>query len=86
MRLRITVRRGLTPLVGTLEVRVRDDGGPWGSWQHIPVARGVTEQTAQLFVGGVFRRRQYHFRYTNEAEVALLSAEDVAANLETRDG
>lgn len=80
-RIRIVMRRGTgaegATSPGALEVRVQSDDGAWGEWQ--PVSVGVPEdyvQTQDLFLGGVFRRRRYGFRYSTTEDVSLVSAHD----------
>ncbi len=84
VRVRIVLRRGTgTPTSEELfEVRVADDGGPWGDWEQIPLGlAGDNEQVADAYLGGVFRRRRYHFRYSGTDGTAFLSAEDHVQDL-----
>ena len=54
-----------------------DDGGAWSQWEQIPLGlSGDNDQNADAYLGGVFRRRRYHFRYSGTAGTAFLSAEE----------
>ena len=78
-RVRVVLRRGTGGIDGTgaLEVRVADDGGPWGDWEQMEIGdAGDSDQNADAFPGGVFRRRRYHFRYSGTLPTALLLAEE----------
>lgn len=85
LRLRLVMRRGTaaqnaTP--GALEVRVQNDDSPWGTWQPISVGGpDQYEQVRDLYLGGVFRRRRYAFRYSNTDNTSLVSAHDDVAEL-----
>jgi|SRR5882724_1027630 len=79
VRVRCVLRRGTgTPTTQeAFEVRVSDDGQPWGAWESIPLGlSGDNDFNADAYVGGIFRRRRYHFRYSGTAGTAFLSAED----------
>jgi len=79
VRVRSVLRRGTgTPTTQELfEVRKADDGGPWDAWEQIPLGvSGDNEQTADAYLGGVFRRRRYQFRYSGSVGTAMLSAEE----------
>jgi hypothetical protein len=79
VRIRHVLRRGTgTPTTGEIfECRVADDGQPWGDWEEMPLGvSGDNEFTADAYLGGVFRRRRYHFRYSGTAGTAFLSAEE----------
>jgi hypothetical protein len=79
VRVRSVFRRGAggTGVPDVFEVRVADDGGPWGDWEQVSIgASGDNEQVEDLYMGGVFRRRRYHFRYTGSNSTAWLSSEE----------
>lgn len=79
VRVRCALRRGTgTPTTQEVfEVRVADDGQPWGAWEQIPLGlSGDNEFNADAYLGGVFRKRRYHFRYTGTAGTAFLGAEE----------
>lgn len=80
VRIRCVLRRGAGGPVGTagqLELRVADDGDAWGAWEFLDLGlSGDSYQTVDAYVGGVFRRRRYHFRYSGTQDMALLSAEE----------
>lgn len=79
LRVRLTVRRGTgdASTAGTLEVRKADDGGAWDDWEFVDVGiAGDNVQVVDAFLGGVFRRRRYQFRYSGTQEFALLAAEE----------
>ena len=77
-RLLLTIRRGtvgLGEVDSQMEVRVRDDQGAWSDWDTTDLGEpSDAEQTVQLRIGGVFRRRQYQFRYSGTHEISLISA------------
>lgn len=86
VRVRARLRRGTgTPTTEEVfEVRVADDGGPWGDWEQIPLGlSGENEQVADAYFGGVFRQRRYNFRYSGTAGTALLTVEDHLQDLES---
>lgn len=80
VRHRLVVRRGEGGAIGPaglLEVRVADDGGPWGDWERVDLGlAGDGDQNADAFPGGVYRRRRFHYRYSGTSEFALLEAEE----------
>ncbi len=75
----VTMRRGTVTLGAVdsaLEVRCRDDGGAWSDWDYLLLGQpDDAEQTLKVRLGGVFRRRMYHFRYSGTDDVSLVSAE-----------
>jgi hypothetical protein len=84
VRVRAVLRRGTgTPTTEEVfEVRVADDGGSWGDWEQVPLGvSGDNTQVADAFLGGVFRRRRYQFRYSGTVGTALLSVEDHVQDL-----
>jgi hypothetical protein len=86
VRVRARLRRGTgTPTTEELfEVRVADDGGPWGEWEQVPLGvSGENEQIADAYIGGVFRQRRYNFRYSGTAGTALLAVEDHLQDLDS---
>ncbi len=82
----VTMRRGTVAEGATepvLEVRCRDDGGAWSDWDYILLGQPEdAEQSIKVFLGGVFRRRLYHFRYSGSSDVALVSAEQFFEQLD----
>lgn len=82
----ITLRRGTVATghtQGQLEVRCRDDGGAWSDWETIQLGEAEDpEQTIKVFLGGVFRRRLYHFRYSGSDDTSLVSAEQYFEQLD----
>lgn len=84
--LNVVVRRGTVPLGTTesaLEVRCRDDGGAWSDFDFVLLGQPEdAEQTVQVRLGGVYRRRQYHFRYSGAHNISLVSAEQFFEDLE----
>lgn len=86
VRIRSILRRGTgTPTAQEyFEVRVSDDGQPWGAWEQMPLGlSGDNEMTADAYLGGIFRRRRYHFRYSGTAGTAWLSSEEQFQELES---
>jgi hypothetical protein len=82
----ITLRRGTVAEGATesaLEVRCRDDGGAWSDWDYILLGQPEdAEQTVKVRLGGVFRRRLYHFRYSGSDDTSLVSAEQFYEQLD----
>lgn len=80
IRVRCVLRRGTGGASGTtdsFEVRKADDGGPWDAWEFVDIGlAGDNDQTVDAYLGGVFRRRRYQFRYSGTQETSLLSAEE----------
>lgn len=86
IRLRLTMRRGtgtVNTTPGALEVRVQNDDGPWGAWTPISVGEPHQyEQVKQLYLGGIFKRRRYSFRYSTTEEFSLVKVVDEVIDLE----
>lgn len=78
----VDVRRGAGGGTSWLELRVKDDGEPWGDWEPIEVASGELEPIVKAWLGGVFRKRQYHLRYTGADEMAIVGLEDDVTDIE----
>jgi hypothetical protein len=86
IRVRARLRRGTgTATTEELfEVRVADDGGPWGEWEQVPLGiSGENEQVYDAYVGGIFRQRRYQFRYSGTSGTALLGVSDEIEDLES---
>jgi|SRR6185369_259727 len=85
----VTVRRGTVPLgsiESALEVRCRDDGGPWSDFEFIRLGQpGDSDQQIRIRLGGCFYRRQYHFRYSGTDDFALVSAEQDFQDLDAEE-
>lgn len=77
-----TAAQGATP--GALEVRVQNDDGPWSAWQQVTIgAPSDYNQIKRLFLGGVFYRRRYGFRFSNSEQTALVDVADDITELST---
>ncbi len=77
---RALLKRG-TAALGTrealLEVRKRDDGGPWSGWYQLPCGFEDDKRTHVLqHPGGVYRRRNYELRYSGTADMSLVRFEE----------
>jgi hypothetical protein len=85
-RMRLTLRRGIGAAsgdIGALEVRVQDDDKPWSAWENVSIGRpDEYENTVDLAMGGVFRRRRYGFRWSNTERASLAMAYDVCEELD----
>ncbi len=86
-RIRCVLRRGTSGPSGSadvLEVRVRDDGEDWSEWEQVSIGNdGDQIQYVDVFLGGVFVGRQYHFRYAGTDDTALIEAHDEVQELDT---
>lgn len=75
----LVCRRGTVPINevdSQLEVRVRDDRGAWSDWEFTDLGEpSDADPTIVIRKAGVFRRRQYQFRYSGTHEISLVSAE-----------
>jgi hypothetical protein len=82
----VTLRRGTVASGHTqsaLEVRCRDDGGAWSDFDFVLLGEAEdSEQTVKVFLGGVYRRRLYHFRYSGSDNTSLVSAEQFYEQLD----
>jgi hypothetical protein len=82
VKIRAVLRRGTGATddsndVGVLEVRVQDDDKGWSEWDGYNIGGpGQFENVVDIFLGGVFRRRRYHFRLATTEVTALAEVYD----------
>ena len=70
-----TAAEGAT--AGAVEIRVKDDEGPWSDYEQISVGNPHEyEQSVDIYLGGVFRHRYYDLRFTNSESTALVALYD----------
>ena len=75
---RLFLRRGTTATGSTtskVEVAKRDDEGEWSSFTQLDLGNeGDYRNWIDWYPGGVYRRRQYRFRYSGTADVSISAA------------
>lgn len=85
-RLRVTMRRGTATLGATggqVEVAVQNDGLGWSSFKQIDVGQpSDLQQSKDVRLGGVFRRRRYWLRYAGSDEISIAGLYDDVEDLE----
>ncbi len=85
-RLRVAMRRGTATLGaagGQLEVAVQNDGLGWSGFKPIDVGQPSDQQQSKdVRLGGVFRRRRYWLRYAGTDEVSIAGLYDDLEDLE----
>ncbi len=85
-RLRVVMRRGTATLGATggqLEVAVQNDGLGWSGFKQIDVGQPSDQQQSKdVRVGGVFRRRRYWLRYAGTDEISIAGLYDDLEDLE----
>lgn len=83
---RVTMRRGTTPLAateGNIEVAIDNDGQGFGDFRTISLGvPGDTRSWYDLHFGGVFTRRRYWIRYSGTDDVSIVSLADNVTQLE----
>lgn len=84
-RIRATLRRGTGTLnsnPGALELRVQNDDSGWSSWQQISVGQPYeSDHVKDVFIGGIFRRRRYHVRFSTTETFSLVKLADEVTEL-----
>lgn len=85
-RLRVVMRRGTATLGATggqLEIATQNDGLGWSGFKQIDVGQpSDLQQSKDLRVGGVFRRRRYWVRYSGSDELSIAGLYDDVEDLE----
>ena len=76
---RLALKRGVSQTDTSLkmQLRYRDDTGPWSSPFDIDLgAAGDTNPVVELRSLGVYRRRQWQFNFQGDEDFALISASE----------
>lgn len=83
--LRLTMRRGTTPLAqpdGEVEIAVANDGKGFGDFKTVTMGQPADlVSNVPLFFGGVFRKRRYWVRYSSTDDMSLVSLHDDVSDL-----
>ncbi len=85
-RLRLTMRRGTAALGATdgqVEVAVQGDGLGWSSFKQVALGQPSDQQQSKdIRMGGVFRRRRYWLRYSGSDDLSIAGLYDDVSDLE----
>lgn len=76
---RLFLRRGTSlGAASAVELSKSDDGGPWSQPTTINLGTqtGDTQNWADWYPGGIYRRRQYRIRYSGAADMVLSAMEE----------